>query len=254
MTEKRQELYREIGSGYNLNAFYLAVNISSTVEHTIQILLIAFPAIWLRCTATNEICLLLSFIMMTWVCTSWSLFFPLIIPPKNVVLFIGFFVVFFGLLFSGTLSPTTFEVIYNGKVSGFVGGMFSASRHFVETMLVSESRTLPPQSGYTLTEEFETIIPVGNAFDLMYLAQNDMPEASKQSRNGWYQQLLAPFLVGLAVRFGGLILLHVCNRSQQARPTFLAELKQNKSYRIQMIFLFCFAFFFLILSVWKIYG
>ena len=128
----------------------------------------------------------------------------------------------------------TFAVIYNGKVSGFVGGMFSASRHFVETMLVSESRALPPQSGYTLTEEFETIIPVGNAFDLMYLAQHDMPEASKQSRNGWYQQLLTPFLVGLAVRFGGLLL--VCFISYIICRMF--------SIRIyQLILLHCFQLF-----------
>ena len=74
--------------------------------------------------------------------------------------------------------------------------MFSASRHFVETMLVSEFRALPPQSGYTLTE-FETIIPVPNAFDLMYLAHDGMLEVRRQSSTGWCQQLLTLLLVGL---------------------------------------------------------
>ena len=90
-------------------------------------------------------------------------------------------------------------------------------------MLVSEFRALPPQSGYTLTEEFETIIPIPNLFDIIHLAQDDMPEASRQSRAGWYQQLLTPFLAGVAIRFGGLLL--VCFTSHNDILYFLLRMK-----------------------------
>ena len=85
--------------------------------------------------------------------------------------------------------------------------MFSASRHFVETMLVSELRTLPPQSGFTLSEEFDSVVSVPNAFNVMMWAQHDMPEVSRQTSDGWYQQILPPFLVGLSVRLLGALLV-----------------------------------------------
>jgi len=266
LVEKRLELFREAGSGYNLTAYYLAVNISSAFEHTIQILLIATPAVWLRCTATSEFCLLLSFIMLAWVSTSWSLFFPLFIPPKNVVLVIGFFSVFFSILFSGLLSPATFSDIYDNKITAFLSGMFSAPRYFIETMLVSELRTLPPQSGFTLpvykVSSLEGMITnfsldtsnsrLLNAFNLANLAQHDMPEATNQTNSGWYYQILPPFFVGLTIRFGGALLLHTCNRSEQARTSIISELKRSVSYRIEICILLCFWLLFFLLSLWQI--
>jgi len=266
LVEKRLELFREAGSGYNLTAYYLAVNISSAIEHTIQIILIACAALWLRCTVASVFCLLLSFIMLAWVSTSWSLLFPLFVPPKNVVIVIGFFTVFFGVLFSGLLSPTTFSDIYDKKISAFISGMFSASRHFIETMLVSELRTLPPQSGFSLqvdnlvsldgiianfgvdTPDFRLL----NAFNAVNLAQHDMPEASYQSNSGWYNQILPPFFVGLTIRFGGALLINTCNRPQQSKTSIISELKRSVSYRIEICVLLFFWLSSFGLSLWQI--
>lgn len=259
LTEKRLELFREAGSGYNLNAYYLAVNITSTIEHTILIIIVAVAVIWLRVTITSEICGILNFIMIGWLTTSWSLFFPLIVPPQNLVLVLSFFIVFFTLMFSGGMSPTTFTEIYGeNKVYAFISGFFSCSRFFLETYIVSETRALPPQSGFTLTNEVApgledvSLDNNLNAYNMVLWAQHDMPGVSSQSRFGWYKQMLPPFLVGLTIRVTGAIMLQICYRSQQARPSFLTELKISSCYRLSIFLLFCAWLLLFGLSMWQI--
>lgn len=48
LTSKRTEFFRETSSGYNPNAYFLAINIVSTLEAMIQIVLVAFVAAFLR--------------------------------------------------------------------------------------------------------------------------------------------------------------------------------------------------------------
>jgi len=260
LLEKRLELYREAGSGYNLTAYYLAVNVSSTIEHTIQIIVIGVSVVWLRCTVTSILCSYLSFVLMAWVATSWALVFPIFIPPKNVVVVIGFSTLFFCALFSGTTPPALFQDIYSNKVTEFIAGMFSAARFYAETMIVSELRALPPQSGYTISEEIRLNAGAAgvsgsdevNAFNILGLAQNDVDNVSIQSSSGWYQQMLPPFLVGLTVRFLGVLLLHACNRPEQAKSSILTEMKRNLSYFLEILVLFCLFILCFMLSLWQI--
>jgi len=261
---KRLEFFREAGSGYNLTAYYLAANLWSTLEVTIQIILVATPAIWLRQNVGSYFCLLLSFIMMAWVSTSWSFVFPLFVPRQNVALVIALFTILFSILFGGFMSPGTWKAIYNTKVITFISGMFSSSRHLAETMLVSQLRTLPQQSGWTLQKPFpDSIIDqfeninfdykkYKNLFAVQSLAQTNMPDASIQSHFGWYHQILPPFLVGLTVRLGGALLIHTCNRSQQAKTSIISELKRNVPYRIEIFVILCCLVSFFVLSLWAI--
>jgi hypothetical protein len=48
LTSKRTEFFRETSSGYDPNAYFLAVNIVSTLEALIQIVMVAFAAAYLR--------------------------------------------------------------------------------------------------------------------------------------------------------------------------------------------------------------
>ena len=112
LTEKKLELCREASSGYNLNAFYLAVNITSGMETTILMVILAFTVIWLRSSVTSELCTVLNFVMLGWIASSWSVFFPLVIPPRLIVLLLTFFMVFFGVAFSGGMDPATFKGKY----------------------------------------------------------------------------------------------------------------------------------------------
>jgi hypothetical protein len=108
ITEKRLEFFRESASGYNINAYFAAINITSGIEHSLQILLAASAAFWLRNSLAHWGSYCINFLMMAWLCVSWALFLPLLVPPKNVVLVVGFFMAFFGLLFSGGLSPVKY--------------------------------------------------------------------------------------------------------------------------------------------------
>jgi len=244
LTEKRLELFRESASGYNLNAYYLAVNITATVEHMIQTLLCAVIAIWLRGSIVDYTSSLLNYLMLGWISMSWGLFLPIVVPPKSVVLVISFFMVFFGLLCSGGFPPMEYEQLYNkeNRFLGLLAGFLSPSRFFLETQIVQESRCLPPQSGFTLNEEnapgFEFEY---NSFNTQDLAGYSMPGVSNQSYKGWYWGVLPAFFVGLTIRFAGAISLHAFNRSLQSKGTFMEEFRTNSGFRIMITFLFlCF--------------
>jgi hypothetical protein len=111
ITEKREEFFHEVGSGYGVNPFFLAINISSTAEQSIQVLLASVVAFWLRNSFCHWIMYAVNFLLLGWISVSWGLFFAIIIPPKNVVLVIGFFMLFGCLLLSGVNPP----IVYAGE-------------------------------------------------------------------------------------------------------------------------------------------
>jgi hypothetical protein len=103
------EFFREAGSGYNIDAYFLAVNIFGFFEHSFQMLLAGAVAFWLRSSITYWYSYVFNFWLLMWVTVSWSLLLSIIVPPTNVVLAVTFFIAFFGLLFSGGLPPVIFE-------------------------------------------------------------------------------------------------------------------------------------------------
>ena len=108
ITEKRLEFFREAGSGYDSNAYLLAINLYTFIEQGCQILLAAIIAQWTRSSISSAGAFYLAFLLLSWVSVSWSLLIALITPPKNTMVFLGFFVAFFGLLFGGVLPPGDF--------------------------------------------------------------------------------------------------------------------------------------------------
>jgi hypothetical protein len=109
LTQKRVEFFREAGSGYNLNAYFVAVNIVASLEHAIQVLIASFFAVWIRHPAASGFSFFVHFLLLSYICVSWALLVPMVVPPENVVVVVGFFVAFFGLLFSGALPPVEYE-------------------------------------------------------------------------------------------------------------------------------------------------
>jgi len=275
LTEKRLELNREAGSGYNLNAYYLAVNITSTIEFVIQMILITSVVIWLRFTVTSYGFHLLNFIMMGWLCTSWSLVFPIVVPPSIIVVTLCIFNFIFGALFCGYMPPGTYDNIYHSKITMFFAGMLSTTRYFVESLLVSEFRVMPSHYGWTYlsplwekfgpdyletkaasaSDEIDEVVKMIydlNAFRFLDVALHDMPNVTNQTAEGWYYNMLAPVLVGLTVRFLGAILLNICNRSVQARSPFFTEMKRNCMFLIEMLVVVCLFLLSFFLSLWVI--
>jgi hypothetical protein len=111
VTKKRLQFFREAGSGYNLNAYFVAVNIMATLEHSVQVMIAASFAFWIRNPLASPGSFFVHFLTLAWVSVSWSLFIPMVVSPDSVVLVAGFFFSFFGLMFSGAFPP----IIYRCK-------------------------------------------------------------------------------------------------------------------------------------------
>lgn len=109
ITSKRKEFFREAASGYSTNAYFLAVQVIATIEHTIQVALCALCAIWLRCALAHWSSWMIAFVLCGWLAVSWALVFPFIFPLENVVLVTGFYMVLFSMLFSGAVAPCTYQ-------------------------------------------------------------------------------------------------------------------------------------------------
>ena len=109
VTDKRIEFFREAGSGYDINAYYIAINIVASLEHSIQVFIGAYFAFWIRNPIVVWYSFFIHFLLLTWLCVSWALFLPMIVPQENVTLVVGFFFAFCGLLFSGALPPVTYQ-------------------------------------------------------------------------------------------------------------------------------------------------
>ena len=112
-TDKRLEFFREAGSGYNVDAYYLALHITTLMEQLVTMLCTALAAFWTRNSATNGIAFILNFFFLDWVVVAWGLFFPLFVQPNNVIVVTGIFIAFFGMQFSGMVDP----ILFRGKSS-----------------------------------------------------------------------------------------------------------------------------------------
>lgn len=111
ITDKREGFFREVSSGYCINAYFLAVNVSTSIEQGSQALLASILAFWVRKSLCHWLMYALNFLSLGWISVSWGLLFAIIVPPKNVVLVIGFFMLFGSLMLSGVSPP----IQYHGK-------------------------------------------------------------------------------------------------------------------------------------------
>lgn len=225
ITEKRVEFFREAGSGYDVNAYFLAINIVTTVEHSIQLILVGAAAYWLRDAVSGRASYYVSFLMLAWLTVSWALLLSVVVPPKNIFNIVGFFMAFSGLLFSGASPPILYSDIYDNPITGIFCGFFSPTRYFTESLAVSEHRCMPPQSGFTQAVA-PNFPPDQTAFAILGLAQNDS-SVGNRSCDGWFWYVLPGIVVGLTIRVlaGGLI--HVVGRSQQAKKSFLVQIGEE---------------------------
>lgn len=225
MTEKRVEFFREAGSGYDVNAYFLSVNIITTVEHSIQLFLVGAAAYWLRDAVSGRPSYYVSFLMLAWLTVSWALLLAVVVPPKNIFNIVGFFMAFSGLLFSGASPPILYPDIYSNAIIGLFCGFFSPTRYFTESLAVSEHRCMPVQSGFPQYNA-PNFPPDKTAFAILGLAQNDA-SVNNRSCEGWFWYVSPCIVVGITIRVlaGGLI--HVVGRSQQAKKSFFVQIKDE---------------------------
>lgn len=245
VTSKRVEFFREAGSGYDVNAYFLAVNVMTTVEHSIQLLLVGLAAYWLRDSIVGRASYYVSFLMLAWLTVSWSLLLAVVVPPENIFSIVGFFMALTGMLFSGASPPILYSDIYAKPYLGLFCGFFSPTRYFTEGLAVSEYRCLPPQSGFTQVNA-PNFPPDKTTFAILGLAENDS-SVDERSCDGWFWYVLPSLMVGLSIRFLAGGLLHVVGRSQQAKQSLLKEMASEfKSRGLKTTFL-CFVCYIILL-------
>ncbi|CAB9510243.1 Putative white-brown complex homolog protein 30 [Seminavis robusta] len=187
ITEKRNEFFREAGSGYNINAHFCAINLIATLEHGVQVMLSSMFALWLRNSIASWYMYYVNFLVLSWLCVSWALVFPLLVGPSNVVLVTGFYMCFFALLFSGGVPPVRYPQLYNSPFTQLFCGLLSPTRFFVEAMAVTEGRCLPAQTGFTnLGEALVEVEEIGRvaSFKIVGQGMNDFGTVITRDCNG----------------------------------------------------------------------
>ena len=203
LTDKRRQFFREAASGYSVTAYYIAINIWSTFEVTLKMLLIGTSYYTLRNSAASGGATLISFVLLGWISSAWGMFFPIFCPPKHASIVTGVFVTFGCLLLSGQQAPFHYHGIYDAKFKAFVADSFGPLRFFNEAVAVSEYRTTPAQYGFTGQYPYGS-----NLFDILGLAQlSDGETRTAQSRRGWYWGVWPSICHGLAIRVLSLILV-----------------------------------------------
>ena len=227
LTSKRLQFFREAGSGYDLNAYFFAINIHSTVEHSIQVELAALFAAWIRKPIASDTSYFIHFLLLGWLTVAWSMLFPMICSPDTVILVSGFFFAFCGLIFSGSFTPFTFTNIYGEEgVKEFVAGWLSPTRFFLESLTVGEYRCLPEQSGFTIEPGSRSRLSNDTMMVMMGYAGHDL-NAVRQSCDGWYWSVVPVICIGITIRYLALGAMHACFRAQQAKKPLLYVMKRN---------------------------
>ena len=108
----RSQFFREAASGYNVTAYFWSQNIAATVVHSFQAVAASLFAFCLRNSLASWYAYVINFLMLSWIAVSWGLLFPLLIPEKYVVMATAIFVTFFAILFSGVVTPISFEGMF----------------------------------------------------------------------------------------------------------------------------------------------
>lgn len=227
LTSKRLEFFRESGSGYDINAYFAAINVVSTVEHTTQITIASFLAYWIRNPLASAASFFVHFFLLAWIVVGWALLIPMIVPQDSVVLVAGFFFAFCGLMFSGAFPPIVYSDIYEGGFAEIFAGWIAPTRFFYEALAVGEYRCLPEQSGFTITDtainrEWNT-----SMLSALGYAGHD-PYAVERSCKGWYWSVGPALLIGLTVRFGAALAMHGFQRAQQTKKPLTYEMRHSK--------------------------
>jgi hypothetical protein len=240
ITSKRLEFFREAGSGYDLNAYFFAVNILSTIEHSIQVLVAAVFATWIRHPIASHASYYVHFLLLAWLAVGWAMLFPMVCPADSVTLLSGFFYAFCGLIFSGAFSPFGYKQIYEGGIKEYISGWLSPTRFFFEALTVGEYRCMPEQSGFTIEPDSLNRNSSTTMLSVMGYAGHDL-NAVRWSCDGWYWSVVPVILIGLTVRYLAIGAMHACFRAQQAKKPLIYAAKRDRSVAMYMI-LYCIGF------------
>jgi hypothetical protein len=88
ITEKRLEFFREAQAGVNVTAFYIAASITTIVEQSAQAIFGSALVYLILRPSTSYAIYAWNFFMISWLSTSWSQLFAVIVPLDSVSIFV----------------------------------------------------------------------------------------------------------------------------------------------------------------------
>jgi len=236
--QKKLEFYRESSSGYNINAYYFAVNVTSTVEMVIQMIIAGFFAAFISMPISSWVNFILNFVVLGFGCLSWSLLLSIVIDEKNLVMVTGFLLAVTNIFLGGGLPPVEFPFIYARPFVKLLAGLLAPGRYFLETFVASDYKCLPSQYGFTFGDD-ATSFPAGaESFNVTGIGESD-ENIALQNCGGWYGAYLPAIFVGIFLRVlaGGMI--HVVDRNKQSKTELRLSLKDKSFLMGSIIYLTC---------------
>lgn len=248
MSDKKDVVYREIDSGYNISSYFLALSTFSIIEHGSQLILASISTYWIRVPLQSSAPYILSFFMLHWGMVSWGHLLAIIIPRENLIVTAATYILSTGLLTSGIAEPITMQDVYTSDTVALIAGLSSPIRYFVEGYVVSDLRCGPEQLGFTSSPQSDSSSSVSvTAFHLLYLAMNDSESAIQRSCGGWYYGNLRIFVVGLMLRSFTLLLIQV-TYTRRKMKFFIQDYRKG----MQILFLLILFLSLLVLSIYLI--
>jgi len=220
-SEKRTEFFREAASGYDINAYFLAVNVFEMVWMCIKMVLASFWSHWIRNSTSQPGAYALEFVLLGWIASGWGFIFPLIpfMPPKFVLLNAAIFSAFTSLMLSGNVGAVIeYTHIYRGEyawVAASIAGLFSPPRFFIESIAVNELKSTPVQHGFTdsvfLDQNTNKFVSFGFNFTSLGMHDPFVHEHAVGDGRIWTSSLFPSLMVGLTLRLFAWLLVSSCD-------------------------------------------
>jgi len=255
ITDKRLEFFREASSGASVSAYYVAANFTTTFEQGVAAIISACLAYVLVLPSSDILVYIWNFWMVSWLSTSWSLLLTIITPAANVTTVVGFYMAFFGLLFSGSQAPGTLNNMYNNDALALFAAFFSPLRFFVESITISETKCRPYQTGLTIDPSASSFPEFIRQYPVSYfgLGMTNRDVAITKGCDGYYYWVPAAFAIGLTIRLLGGIAIHFSDSSKQGKKTFFQMVKSgSRHFFFKGLVIFTFFCGLFALSCWLI--
>jgi hypothetical protein len=222
LSDKRNEFFREAASGFNINAYFLAVNLFVSLEVTVRMIILAMFAFSLRNTLSHPGAMILQFILFGWISSAWGFLYALIVPPSIVILVATCLTLFNAFCLGGASGAIiSYHDTYTGDFNAILSGFLSPIRYIVEALALNELKATPVQYGFTGYTGVDTgSNPFSFGCEILGLGLNDI-NVGKETTVGWYWSVPSSICVGISIRLVCFLMVSAVFHAYSFRYNFV---------------------------------
>lgn len=111
---------------------------------------------------------------------------------------------------------------------GLFCAFFSSPRFFTETIIVSDMKCLPAQTGFTVAVDAINFPKEKSSFHVFSWGMNDS-SVTDPSCSGWYWNVLPAVMVGITLRFAAFGVINSFNLEQQSKKSFWFRMRHQRT-------------------------